>query len=93
MTRLQRIILVAYCLALIYCCVWIPWRSTAVLGTRRYSQMAYSFLWAAPNYGYGSAYVVIPEVHLVVLRILAVSAVAAAAFMSAGFRAKDRSPH
>jgi hypothetical protein len=30
MTRAQRIVAVLYCLAVVCCCVWVPWHATAV---------------------------------------------------------------
>ena len=46
MNRSQRIVAVLYCLLVIYCCVWVPWR---VLRTTRPSfRVGYGWLWAGP---------------------------------------------
>jgi hypothetical protein len=76
----QRLILILYCAALAYCCLWIPWR----FGSSRYAIVEYDWLWAqdmrAPSgYRLGA-----PDVLAIILRMVFVSALAGAAFLIAG---------
>jgi hypothetical protein len=49
MNRAQRIVLVAYCLSLAYCCVWIPWHVKAdIRHGVQYVRVGYGWLWAGP---------------------------------------------
>jgi len=50
MKRLQRILLAAYFLLLVYCCVWIPWHVKQVSRYARaeYVRVGYGWLWAGP---------------------------------------------
>lgn len=50
MNRAQRIVLVAYCLMLAYCCLWIPWhvqRNSRFSNT--YIRSGYGWLWTGPE--------------------------------------------
>jgi len=79
MTRAQRIVAVLYCLLVVYCCVWIPWRVAMGPG-REASTVEYSLVWAAPDTGIEA----IPEMRLIFLRVVAITSVAGAAFLIAG---------
>jgi hypothetical protein len=83
MSKPQRIVLVIYCFLLAYCCVWIPWHVT--LGYARTNvDVIYSFVWAAPNFGFVRAYSARPAMQLIFLRIVAITAVAGAVFVIVG---------
>jgi hypothetical protein len=51
MSKVQRIVLVTYCLSLAYCCVWIPWSVTGPgqYGTDR-QRLGYGWVWAGPRF-------------------------------------------
>ena len=73
----QRVILILYCAALAYCCLWIPWQ----IGSSRYAVVEYDWLWAEDRLG-------APDVLVIILRMVFVSALAGAAFLIVGlFRA------
>src|ERR1035438_5875726 len=84
MNRAQRVVLILYCLMLAYCCLWIPWSVTYGFEERKTSKVVYSFLWAAPNLGRYWGTAAIPDMRLVALRILAITALAGAAIILAG---------
>jgi hypothetical protein len=46
MNRPQRIVLIVYCLLLVYCCLWIPWHVRHRLTDRR---TGYGWLWTGPK--------------------------------------------
>jgi hypothetical protein len=83
MNRAQRIIVAIYCLLLAYCCIWIPWRETTTLPSgRKYDDVFYSLVWVAPDtYGRCAA---VPEIKLIILRVVALTAVSAAVFVLSG---------
>jgi len=84
MNRTQRVFLVIYCLLLAYCCIWVPWRETITIGgQRKVDYVASSLVWAAPN-TYQLGYAAVPDMHLILLRIVALTAITSAAFMIAG---------
>lgn len=47
MNKVQKIVLVAYCLLLAYCCLWIPW----CISQRNFAcvRVGYGWLWAGPS--------------------------------------------
>jgi hypothetical protein len=80
MTRTQRIVIVLYCLLVVYCCLWIPLNAFEVVnpnGTTASTSLAYGWLWTAQTPE-------LPGIHLVELRLLAATALAGAAFVLAG---------
>lgn len=84
MSRAQRIVLIIYCLLVVYCSVWIPLHEFQVVnpdGTIVATSIGYGWLWSAESEP--------PAIALVMLRLLAVTAIAGAAFLLAG---KWRSP-
>lgn len=51
MTRGQRVVLIVYCLLVVYCCVWVPWHITvapATAGSSNQRRVGYGWLWAGP---------------------------------------------
>lgn len=43
MNKAQRIVLIAYCLLVVYCCVWVPWM---VREQQAKLQQGYDWVWA-----------------------------------------------
>ena len=83
MSRAQRLVLATYCLLVTYCCIWIPWQITC--GVEHFHQyVEYSFLWAAPQDC--RVHAITPHIPMLVLRIVAVTAISAAVFVLAGIR-------
>jgi hypothetical protein len=92
MNRAQRIVLVLYFLTLAYCCLWIPWCAqvhlppdSSIYRFSGYTRAGYGWLWAGSS-GYRYPLQAGPDVALIQLRILAVTAIAVAAFLLAGMR-------
>jgi hypothetical protein len=85
MTRSQRIVVVLYCLLVVYCCVWVPWH---VVGPEDNYQLGYGWIWGPAN-GEGGQGNGGPDITAIALRLLAATALATAAFLLAG---KWRSP-
>lgn len=107
MSKPQRIILVIYCFMLAYCFVWIPWRVTFVLETQSSvgdettspyqgeketrTRFAYSFVWNPPSEGRNLRWIPAPAADLILLRVLAITAIAGAVFIFAGtFKTSSR---
>jgi len=44
MTRSQRIVCAIYCLLIVYCCVWVPWR--VIVPSLGEVQQGYDWIWA-----------------------------------------------
>ena len=100
MTRPQRIVAVLYCLLLAYCCAWIPWHVTYVVESQSSvgdestppfqgekiirSRTVYSFIWNAPSDERTLRWIPTPAIDLILLRIVAASAVCSAAFFLVG---------
>ena len=80
--RYQRIVGVIYCLAIAYCCVWIPWQVTESYGSHTTVYITYSLVWAAPNYEHKVG----PAMQLIFLRLAASTAIGTAAFLLAGMK-------
>ena len=74
MNRAQRIVIVVYCLLVVYCCVWVPWRVT--LSSVGEVQAGCRWLWTRDVGG--------PNVVAIALRLLASTALGVAAFLLAG---------
>ena len=67
----QRIVLVIYCLLLVYCCLWIPFHVQTYrqgVGSTGYYRMGYAWLWIGPD-RYAT-----PDGPLIVLRLVAATA-------------------
>jgi hypothetical protein len=82
MNRLSRVILVLYCLCLAYCTIWIPWRNPPG-GHEPYIRLGYGFLWVGPKDS-SSFYdwFATPDIPVIVLRVFALTAIAAAALIA-----------
>jgi hypothetical protein len=93
MNRAQRVVLILYCLLLVYCCIWIPWRIQIQVhvpsdsyraGPAGYYRAGYGWSWAGPRETrYDAAYAA-PDILLLQLRLSAVTSVALAAFLLSG---------
>ena len=83
MNRTQRVVLVVYCVLLAYCCIWVPWHMqmhiSQDVSMPTSLRMGYGLLWAGPE----SA---TPDLPIIGLRLLAVTAVAGAAFCVATWK-------
>lgn len=74
MNRAQRIVVVLYCLLVVYCCVWVPWHSiTPEAGE---TQLGYTWLWRVDWGG--------PNHATIAVRIVAATALGVAVFLIAG---------
>lgn len=95
MSRAQRIVVIVYCLLLVYCCLWIPWHIPYRNSLPQ--RVGYGWLWAgpalaslpAPPSGFRLDYEppwdrARPDMELIALRLLAVTAISGAAFLVAG---------
>jgi len=77
LSKAQRMILIFYCVALAYCCLWIPWRVPQYKYGINDNPIDYTWLWSGP-------YLSVPDVPVIILRIVVASALAGAAFLIAG---------
>ena len=100
MNRSQRIVAVLYCFLVAYCCAWIPWHVTFVVESQSSvgsetvnpyqgekitrSRTVYSFIWNAPSDERNLRWIPTPAIDLILLRIVAVTAVCGAAFFLVG---------
>lgn len=84
MNLAQRIVVAIYCLLLAYCCVWIFWHVTFGVGQRKFTDVVYSLVWAAPSVGYDPGYAAAPEIGLVFLKVVALTAVSGAGWVLVG---------
>ena len=91
MNRAQRMVLVLYCIALAYCCLWIPWRVEHLpvneYARARYALSGYGWLWEGPKV---ADYYATPDLPLIGLRLLCVTALGAAAVLTAGYKSARR---
>jgi hypothetical protein len=82
-----------YCLLLVYSSIWIPWHRhvSATIPhwyAGNYIRLGYGWLWAGPRNGGPDALYATPDLALVVLRMIASTAVGAAAYFLTGTRSK-----
>jgi hypothetical protein len=94
MNTAQRIILIVYCVLLLYCCLWIPWHIHVYASDYRHfpdQRVGYGWLWAGPISGWNARYAT-PDIPLILLRILAVTAIAGIALLITQIVAKNRQP-
>jgi hypothetical protein len=87
MNRPQRVVLIAYGVLLAYCCIWVPRHVKSIRERERRS--GYGWLWAGPSStevlaGYGQYHT--PDLPIIGLRLLAVTAIAGAAFGAAAWK-------
>jgi hypothetical protein len=96
MNRAQRIVLIVYCLLIIYCCAWVPWHLAQTIASESQDELrcGYGWLWIGPSepaYYNESA---TPNLTVIGLRLLAASAMSGAGFLLAGmFKSSARSFH
>ena len=89
MNQIQRIVVVIYCLLLAYCCIWVPWQIVGTVGSapeHKISNIIYSPVWDAPIGSYETS----PDMRLIILRAVAITSIAGAAFVSAGIAKASR---
>lgn len=87
MNQTQRIVLIAYCLLVVYCCVWVPWQFASqpnYLPEGHYLpyRYGYGWLWAGPDraVGFVGPYAT-PIFSIIVLRLVAATALGGALFL------------
>jgi hypothetical protein len=81
MKRSQRIVLVLYCLLVVYCCLWVPWHvvhSPAFGGAHQF-RTGYGWLWVGPSDPNLANTHATPDLPIISLRLLVVTALAGAA--------------
>ena len=87
MNRAQRIVLIACCLLLAYCCLWIPWceyyHVSGEFRTHTYYRMGYGWLWAGPHMASIGLTYAQPDNQLIIIRLLAAIAIGGALFLLA----------
>jgi len=76
-TRAQRIVLICYCLLVVYCAVWVPWHYD--MGQIKAIKEGHALVWNGPPGGYG-----VPDMAAVGSRVLAATGLAGAVFLLAG---------
>jgi len=81
MTQPQRVVLVVYCLLVVYCCVWVPWH--LVQGSDRLRMTGYGWVWSGPPTTEISPMLTTPDLSIIGLRLLAATALGAAGFLLA----------
>src|SRR5579864_4681012 len=80
MSRSQRIVVIVYCLLVMYCVLWVPWHivsSPAIEGTHQI-RTGYGWLWVGPSDPNLSNTHSTPDLPIIGLRFLASSALAGA---------------
>jgi hypothetical protein len=95
MSRVQRIVLILYCILVVYCCLWIPWKYEAV--NHAYIRLGYAWLWVGPasatvpntTFPFPRAGGARPDMPLIALRLLAATAAGAIAFLLIGIKGKN----
>jgi hypothetical protein len=89
MTHSQRIVLVLYCLLVVYCCVWVPWHVqlhiSQELNRPTSIRMGYGWVWAGPSQSvpWDDQHST-PDLPSIGIRLVAATALAGAAFVLAG---------
>lgn len=88
MNRAPRIVLVLYCLCVLYCCLWVPWfvEMGAVGRLPTHLRVGYGWLWVGPQASPYPAASTSPDLCLIVLRLVAATAIGGAAFFLVGLR-------
>jgi hypothetical protein len=95
MNRSQRVVVILYCIVLLYCSVWVPWHVQwhypADFSRPMNERVGYGWLWAGPQSGGLHGFDAInatPDFGVIALRVVAVTVAAAASFMLAGLTRK-----
>lgn len=76
MNRAQKIVVLAYCLAVAYACFWVPWQYSA--GDLKNVYGGYAFLWDGPQNGLGT-----PDGTAVAAEVVALTALGLGLFLLA----------
>jgi hypothetical protein len=85
LNRIQRAVIVVYCLALAYCCLWIPWclpwnNTGDDSGLAGSWHVGYGWLWSGPRQlSWPRSLHTSPDLPLIALRLAATTALAGAA--------------
>jgi hypothetical protein len=83
--RSLRIILIVYCLLLVYCCVWIPWHLVDA-ESHRVLRAGYGWLWTGPSNSVFSSIdalaLMTPDFAIIALRIVVATAICGAAYIA-----------
>jgi hypothetical protein len=77
MNRAQRVVLILYCLAVAYCCVWVPWHYS--MESMKDLAEGYGLIWNGPPQGFGT-----PNLAAIASRVFAATALGVAAFLLTG---------
>ena len=90
MNRPRQLVLVLFCLLIVYCCIWVPWHivsGPANDGPSSQVRVGYGWLWAGPRLSNpvlidsGEAQLTSPDLSIIGLRLLAVAAVSCIGFL------------
>ena len=87
MNRSQRIVVVLYCLLVVYCCVWVPWHMVAAPANdnrNNQERAGYGWLWSGPPDTEVIPSLTTPDLPVIGLRLLAATALATSAFLVLG---------
>lgn len=83
----RRVILSLYCIAIAYCCLWVPWYQPAPpANARQWFRMGYGWLWVGPH-NYLGEYAR-PDITMIALGLIVASAIFAAIFLIATAKEK-----
>jgi hypothetical protein len=82
----HRVIIALYCIFIAYCSLWLPWHrhisaSSDVWYADDYVRLGYGWLWAGPTDAGKQDVFSTPDLVLIGLRLVAISAVAGAVFV------------
>lgn len=79
MSRSRRIVAVLYCLLVAYCSLWVPWH----MGQgEAYERIGYGWLWIGPPLPNHGAIICAPDIPIITLRFIAVTAICGAAYIA-----------
>jgi hypothetical protein len=85
MTKTQRVVIAVYFLGLAYCCLWIPWyvQNPPNHYGGGYHRDGYAWVWV------GTSEYARPELSVIALRLVALTAIGGASFLLAGLAKKS----
>ena len=76
----RRLVAIVYCLTVVYCLVWVPWVVHPADVDRGF-RLGYGFLWAGPDSKHVAVQFSSPDYSLVLLRLIAVTALFSAVWL------------
>lgn len=96
MNRMQRIIIIVYCIAVALACFYVPWKLSISGSAGQWAKLKYSLIWYPPPATYqqhpkAEALTMLPKVNneIIVLEILGITAMGGMAFtLAGGFKRK-----